>query len=68
MDHSIDITQAFWVGLFPKSISRSQEKAVELLGTLCRDVLVYCAWVDEIILSTSMPLSDIEAQGVYHFP
>ena len=51
MAHYIDMPQDFWVGLFLDSIIRSQDKAVELLGTMCRDVPVDQAWVDEIILS-----------------
>ena len=51
MAHYIDMPQDFWVGLFFDSIIRSQDKAVELLGTMCRDVPVDQAWVDEIILS-----------------
>ena len=41
LDHSIDTPQAFWVGLFLKAIRSRQEKAVELLGNLCRDVSAY---------------------------
>ena len=37
--HSIDMPQAFWVGLLLKAIIRRQEKVVDLLGNLCRDVL-----------------------------
>ena len=36
LDHSIDMPQDFWVGLFLKAVSRSQEKVVDLLGNLCR--------------------------------
>ena len=59
--------QAFWVGLFLKAIRRRQEKAVGILGNLCRYVLADRVWVDESILSTKMWLEDIEAQGVSHF-
>ena len=38
-DHSIDMPQAFRVGLFLKAIIGRQKKAVELLGTLCKDIL-----------------------------
>ena len=67
LDHSIDMPQAFRVELFLKAVIRRQEKAVNLLVNLCRDVLAYWAWVDEIILSTNLQLADIEAQGVSHF-
>ena len=66
-DHPIDMPQAFQVGLFPKTISRRQEKAVELLEDLCRDVPADRAWVDESILFTNLRLADIEAQGVSQF-
>ena len=33
--HSIDMPYSFWVGSFLEAIIRSQEKVVELLGTLC---------------------------------
>ena len=39
LDHSIDMPQVFRVGLFLKAIRKTQEKAVDLLGTLCRDIL-----------------------------
>ena len=41
---------------------------MELLGTLCGDVLEYNKWVEESIQSKNMQLADIEAQGVSHFP
>ena len=56
------------MGLFLKAVSRSQEKAMDLLGTLCRDFLLYRVWVDESILSTNLRLADIESQVVSHFP
>ena len=56
------------MGLFLEAIIRRQEKAVELLGTLCGDVLEYHKWVDESIQSTNMRLADIEVQGMSHFP
>ena len=59
--------QTYRVGLFLKAIIRRQEKAVDLLGNLCRDVLADRVWVDESILSTNLRLSDIEAQGLSHF-
>ena len=37
--HSIDTPHSFWVGLLLAAISKRQEKAVELLGTLCGEVL-----------------------------
>ena len=49
--HSINMLQTFWVGLFLEAIIWRQEKAVEILGDLCRDVLEDRAWVDESILS-----------------
>ena len=64
-DHSIDMPQAFRVGLFLKAVRRRQEKVVELLGNLCRDVSADWAWADERILSTNLRLADIDAQGVY---
>ena len=36
---SINMPQAFWMVLFLKAISRRQEKAVDLLENLYRDVL-----------------------------
>ena len=68
MSHYINMPHAFWVGLFLKVTIRRKEKAVEILGTLCRDVLADRVWVYESILSTNLRLEDIEAQGVYHFP
>ena len=38
-DHLINTPQDFRVGLLLKGTIRRQEKAVDLLGTLCRDVL-----------------------------
>ena len=67
LDHLIDILHSFQVGLFPKAISRSQEKSVELLGTLCRNVLDDRTWVEESINSINLQLVAIEAQGVAHF-
>ena len=67
-DQSINTPQAFRVGLFLKAVSRRQDKAVDLLGTLCRYFLVDRAWVDKSILSTNLRLADIEAQGMSHFP
>ena len=43
LDHSIDMPQAFWVGLFLEEINRSQENALDLLGTLCKVVSEDCA-------------------------
>ena len=37
-DHSINMPQVFRVGLLLKSIRKTQEKVVDLLGTLCRDI------------------------------
>ena len=54
LDHSIDISQAFCVGLFLGDISSRKEKGVDLLGTLCRDVLVDRARVDASILYTNL--------------
>ena len=68
LDHSIDMNQAFWVGWLLKAISRRQEKAVDLWGTLCRDVSSDQVWVDESILYTNLQLAEIEAQDVSHFP
>ena len=59
-NHSIDMPQAFWVGLIPKAISRKQEKAVEIFGNLCRDFSADRSWVYESILSTNLRLGDIE--------
>ena len=56
------------MGLLLKDISRSQEKAVGLLGTLCRDVFAYRAWTNKSILSTHLHLEGIELQGVSQFP
>ena len=56
--------QTYRVGLFLKAIIRRQEKAVDLLGNLCRDVLADRVWVDESILSTNLQLAEIETQGV----
>ena len=67
LNHSVDMPEAFRVGLFLKAISRRQKKAVELLGTLCRAVSVGWAWVVDSILSTNLRLADIEAQGVSCF-
>ena len=66
--HSIDMPQDFWVGLLLKSIIRRQEKVVDLLGTLYRDVLVDWEWLDESTLSANLRLADIEVQGVSNFP
>ena len=66
-DHSIDIPQAFRVGLFFEAIRRRQEMAVDLLRTLCRDVLEDWVRVDDITLSKNLRLTYIEAQGVSHF-
>ena len=51
--------QAFRVGLLLEleAISRRQEKAVDLLETLCRAVLADQAWVDDRILSTNLQLA-----------
>ena len=65
--HSINMLQTFWVGLFLEAIIWRQEKAVEILGDLCRDVLEDRAWVDESILSKNLKLADIESQDVYNF-
>ena len=67
-DHSINMNHAFHVGLFLKYTRRRQDKAVELWGNLCRDVLADQVRVDEKILYTNLRLADIEAQGVSHFP
>ena len=66
--HLINTPQPFWVGLFLEVISRSQDKAVELLGTLRGDVSADWTWVDNSIHTTNLRLEDIEAQGMYHFP
>ena len=60
--------QAFRVGLLLKDIIRNQEKAVGLLGNLCRDVFTYRAWMDKSILYTHLHLEGIELQGVSQFP
>ena len=58
--HSINMPHSFRVGLFLEAISRSQEKAVELLGMLCEDVSEDQKWVEESIHSTNMRLANIE--------
>ena len=34
LDHSIDMTHSFWVGLLLEAIITRQDKVVELLGTM----------------------------------
>ena len=46
---SINIPHYFWVGLFLEAIIRTQEKAVDLLGILCGEVLVNWKWAEESI-------------------
>ena len=65
--HSIDTPHSFWVGLFLDAIIRRQEKAAELLGTMCGEFSVYQMWAEESIHSTNLRLADIEAQVVSHF-
>ena len=59
--HSINMPHYFRVGLLLEAIRRSKEKAVELLGTMCGDVLADQTWVEKIIHSTKLRLADIEA-------
>ena len=54
LDHSINMPQAFWMGLSFKVTSRSQENLVDLLWNLCRDVLADWPWVDERVLYTNL--------------
>ena len=42
--HSVNIPHSFWVVLFLDAISSRQEKAVDLLGTLCGDFLADQTW------------------------
>ena len=67
LDHSIDMSKGFWVVLLLRDVSSSQEKSVDLLGTLNIYFLPDQAWVDDRILSTNMQLVEIEAQDLYHF-
>ena len=39
LDHSINTPHYFWVGLFLESVSRRQEKVMEILGTMCGEFL-----------------------------
>ena len=54
LDHSINTPHSFRMWLLLKAIIRRQEKAVELLGTLCGDILVDQTWVEESIQSTNL--------------
>ena len=65
--HSINMPHFFWVGLLLEAVSRKQEKAVEILRTLCGDVLVDQIWVEESIHSRNLQLADIAVQGVSNF-
>ena len=56
------------MGLFLEAITRSQDKAVELLGILYGDVLDDCLWAEKIIQSKNLQLAEIEAKGVSHCP
>ena len=53
LSQSINIPHYFWVGLFLETISRRQEKTVELFGTLYGDVFSDWMWVEESIHSTN---------------
>ena len=67
LDHYMNVPHFFWVGLLLEAVSRKQEKAVEILRTLCGDVLVDQIWVEESIHSRNLQLADIEVQGVSNF-
>ena len=66
LDHYIDMPHYFQVGLFNEAIIRRQEKAMEILVTVCGDVSTDRTWMEESINFIKFGFADIEEQGVSH--